>query len=283
MDIIARIKERMGHLRQSEQQVAQLILADVAFCAAASINELAERASVSHASITRLAKALDCDNVRDMKLQLAQAQAVGERFNNDQPSVREDIPAIYQAIHDILTINAGLIEQNVVEAAAECLAKSRHVLIFGVGGGSSVVADECHNRLFRLNILSNSYSDPVMMRMTAASVDADDVLVLLSLTGFSPDLLAAAAIAKDYGAKVIAICPASPLQEVADYHLPIKTNESDYIFTPSTARYAMLAAVDVLAAEVAIRTQKKSREKLRRIKHELDEYRHGPDRSPLGD
>lgn len=283
MDIVSRIKERLGHLRQSEQRVAQFILENLQYAASASISDLALKADVSHASITRLAKALDCDNVRDMKLQLAQSLAVGERFINEKTTLREDIPAIYQAIHDILDINAGLIKQTDIENAARSIAHSRHTLIFGVGGGSSVVAQECHNRLFRLDVLSNAYSDPVMMRMTAASVDVSDVVVVLSLTGLPQDLIDAACIAKDYGAKVIAICPDSILANVANIHLPIKTNESDYIFTPSTARYAMLAAVDVLASEVAILTQKKSREKLRRIKHELDEYRQGPDRAPLGD
>ncbi len=283
MDIVSRIKERLGHLRQSEQAVAQLILADLQFAASASISDLADKANVSHASITRLAKALGCSNVRDMKLQLAQSLAVGERFINENATQREDIPAIYKAIHDILDINAGLIKQADVEQAAQYIANSRHSLIFGVGGGSSIVAQECHNRLFRLDILSNAYSDPVMMRMTAASVDVSDVVVMLSLTGCARDLIDTARIAKEYGAKVIAICPQSELADLATIHLPIKTNESDYIFTPSTARYAMLAAVDVLASEVAILTQKKSREKLRRIKHELDQYRQGPDRAPLGD
>lgn len=283
MDIVSRIKERLGHLRQSEQAVAQLILADLQFAASASISDLADKANVSHASITRLAKALGCSNVRDMKLQLAQSLAVGERFINENATQREDIPAIYKAIHDILDINAGLIKQADVEQAAQYIANSRHSLIFGVGGGSSIVAQECHNRLFRLDILSNAYSDPVMMRMTAASVDVSDVVVMLSLTGCAHDLIDTARIAKEYGAKVIAICPQSELADLATIHLPIKTNESDYIFTPSTARYAMLAAVDVLASEVAILTQKKSREKLRRIKHELDQYRQGPDRAPLGD
>jgi len=283
LDIVSRIKERLGHLRQSEQAVAQLILADLQFAASASISDLADKANVSHASITRLAKALGCSNVRDMKLQLAQSLAVGERFINENTTQREDIPAIYKAIHDILDINAGLIKQADVEQAAQYIANSRHSLIFGVGGGSSVVAQECHNRLFRLDILSNAYSDPVMMRMTAASVDVSDVVVMLSLTGCARDLIDTARIAKEYGAKIIAICPQSELADLATIHLPIKTNESDYIFTPSTARYAMLAAVDVLASEVAILTQKKSREKLRRIKHELDQYRQGPDRAPIGD
>tara|TARA_R110002167_G_scaffold50595_7_gene147323 strand:- start:2565 stop:3416 length:852 start_codon:yes stop_codon:yes gene_type:complete len=283
LDIVSRIKERLGHLRHSEQLVAQLILEDLQYAASASISDLAKRAKISHASITRLAKALGCENVRDMKLQLAQSLAVGERFISENTSQREDIPAIYKSIHDILDINAGLIEQSLVEEAARHIADSRHTLIFGIGGGSSVVAQETHNRLFRLDVLSNAYSDPILMRMTAASVDVSDVVLVLSLTGLPNDLIDAVNIAKDYGAKVVAICPDSTLADIATIHLPIKTDESDYIFTPSTARYAMLAAVDVLASEVAILTQKKSREKLRRIKHELDEYRQGPDRAPLGD
>ena len=35
--------------------------------------------------------------------------------------------------------------------------------------------------------------------------------------------------------------------------------------------------------QIAVLNQRKSREKLRRIKHELDEHRHGPERLPLGD
>jgi len=283
MDIVSRIKERFGHLRQSEQLVAQYILSDIKLASSTSISELATKAKVSHASITRLAKALGCENVRDMKLQLAQSLAVGERFIEEDSTSKEDIPAIYQAIHDILHLNAGLINQSVVEAAARAIANSPHLLIFGVGGGSAVIAEECHNRLFRLNVLSNAYSDPIMMRMTAASVEVTDIVILLSLTGSADDLIQSAKIAKDYGAQIITICPDSELAQCADFHLPIKVDESDYIFTPSTARYAMLAAVDVLASEVAICTQKKSREKLRRIKYQLDEYRSSNHRAPLGD
>ena len=52
------------------------------------------------------------------------------------------------------------------------------------------------------------------------------------------------AIASQYGAKVIAITPAgTPLAEQADLVLPLLVRENDYIFKPSTSRYAMLAMV----------------------------------------
>ncbi|ALS97187.1 MurR/RpiR family transcriptional regulator [Lacimicrobium alkaliphilum] len=283
MDIVSRIHNQLSHLRPAEQKVARYILGDLNYAASASINELASKAKVSHASITRLAQALECKNVRELKMLLAQSAAVGERFIADKPVSRKDIPPVYQAIHDILDINAGLITDEAIEKASQLLTRADHVLIFGVGGGSTFMAQECHNRLFRLEVKSNAYSDPMMMRMTAATVNPDDVVLCLSLSGVSPDVMASAQIAKEYGAHLLAICPEGPLADAVDLHLPIKTQEAEYIFNPSASRYAMLAAIDVVAGEVAVVNQRKSREKLRRLKHHLDQHRKGSERLPLGD
>uniref|UniRef100_UPI003F690EE2 MurR/RpiR family transcriptional regulator n=1 Tax=Neptunicella sp. TaxID=2125986 RepID=UPI003F690EE2 len=283
MDIVSKITDRMRHLRPSEQKTARFILDDLSFAASASINELADKAGVSHASITRLAKTLDCKNVRELKMLLAQSAAVGERFISSKPVKKKEIPAIYQAIHDILDLNAGLISDKAIKQAGKIITRAGHVLIFGVGGGSTMLAEESHYRLFRLEVKSNAYSDPMLMRMTAATVDKNDVVLCLSLSGVSPDVMASAQIAKEYGAQVITICPAGPLANIADVHLPIETQEADYIFKPSASRYVMLAAIDILASEVAVCNQKKSREKLRRLKHHLDQHRKGSERLPLGD
>ncbi|WP_439098878.1 MurR/RpiR family transcriptional regulator [Bowmanella dokdonensis] len=283
LDIVSRINSRLSHLRPSEQKVAKFILSDLSFAASASINEISDRAGVSHASITRLARALACKNVRELKMLLAQSAAVGERFISNKPVKKKDIPAIYQAIHEILDLNTGLISDEAVQKASLLATQAGHVLIFGVGGGSTVMAQECHHRLFRLEVKSNPYSDPMLMRMTASTVNKNDVVICLSLSGVSPDVKASALIAKEYGAHVIAICPRGELATIADVHLPITTQEADYIFKPSASRYVMLAAIDILASEIAVRNQRKSREKLRRLKHHLDEHRKGSDRLPLGD
>ncbi len=284
MDIVSRIKNRLPHLRPSEQKVANYILSDLTFAANASINQLAEKAGASLAAITRLAKTLECKNVRDLKLKLAQSAAVGERFTSDELIEKKDIPEIYQAIHSILDLNTGLITDAVIRDVGEVVSKANHVLIFGVGGGSTAMAEECHYRLFRLDVKSNAYSDPMLMRMTAATIDKGDVVICLSLGGISPDVYASASIAKDYGAHIIAICPDGELAELADSHFPIATQEADYIFNPSASRYVLLAAIDILVSEVAVKNQRKSREKLRRLKLHLDQHREQSGTNlPLGD
>ncbi|MEW6989150.1 MurR/RpiR family transcriptional regulator [Colwelliaceae bacterium 6441] len=291
MDIVNKIKEGLGHFSPAEEKVAKFILADINYAANAPINELAEKANVSHASITRLARTLTCENVRDLKLKLAQSAAVGERFTSEESVDKQGISFVYQSILDILALNAGLIKDEVVELAAQSICAAKHTLLFGVGGGSSAISQECQNRFFRLGVPSNAHSDPMMMRMTASTVDANDVVLCLSLGGVSPDVLDSAKIAKEYGATIIAIAPDSELASFADFHLPIATQESDYIFKPSASRYVMLAAIDILSNEIAMKNQRKSREKLRRLKVQLDAHRapqsettkESGKRLPLGD
>ena len=158
--------------------MARFIVNDLNFAANAPINELADKAGVSHASITRLARALGCTNVRELKLRLAQSAAIGERFINETPVEQKDIPAVYSAIVEILQLNAGLITEQMISTAAGLMINAPRVVIFGVGGGSSIMAQEVHNRLFRLCVQSNAYSDPLLMRMTAASVDKGDVALI---------------------------------------------------------------------------------------------------------
>ncbi len=283
MDIVNSIKEGLGHFSPAEEKVARFILADLNYAANAPINDLAEKAQVSHASITRLAKTLKCANVREFKLKIAQSAAVGERFTNEKSVAKQDISHVYQSIHDILSLNVGLIKDEIVHAVSQSICAAKHCLIFGVGGGSSMMAKECQNRFFRLGIPSNSHSDPMMMRMTASTVDKNDVVLCLSLGGISPDVYSSAVIAKEYGATVVAICPDGKLATFADYHLPIKTQESDYIFKPSASRYVMLAAIDILSSELAMKNQRKSREKLRRLKIQLDSHREESSESNSGD
>lgn len=283
-DIVSRINALFGQLRDAEQKIARVILEDIEFASHASIGELAQRADVSEATITRFARAVDCKNVRDLKLRLAQSLAVGQRFYSEVPAEPEGLHTVYEAVKKALDHNARLVTDAVIEPAVNALAEARQILIFGVGGGSTVLAQECQYRLFRLGFTASAYSDPMLMRMAAAALDTNDVVICLSAGGYSPDVQEAAEIAQDYGAQVVAITTdGSPLAKVANYLVPMEPQETDYIFKPSASRYVMMAAIDVLVMELAVRHKRKSRETLRRIKHTLDNHKQGDDRLPLGD
>lgn len=284
IDVVAKITEIFSQLRKAEQKIAQIILDDLDFASHASISELSVKANVSEATITRLAKSLGCKNVRDMKMQLAKSVAVGERFLKDVPTKPSGINGVYESIHQSLVLNADLITQDMLDECLELFLSANQVLIFGVGGTSTIMATELQYRLFRLGVSATAYSDPLLMRMTASTIRKKDLIIGVSLSGGGPDVCEAAEIGTQYGASVISITSAKTrLEKLAQVNLPIKIHEDDYIFKPTAARYVMLAAIDVLVTEIAIRNRRKTRENLRRLKQTVDQHREGHARLPLGD
>jgi len=283
IDIISRITELFIELSSAEKRIAQFILDEADAVTALPIAELARQANVSQASITRFAKTLGCRDVRDLKVKLAQSLAVGQRFIHEEPDL-EGIQGIYETIINVLTINRRTIDEPALAKAVEWLSDARQILVIGMGGGSTICAAEVQHRLFRLGLPVTAQSDGLLVRMMAAAVARQDVVVALSLGGYTQEVVESAAIARQYGAKVVAITPAgTPLAAQADVLLALVVRENDYIYKPSTSRYAMLAMVDVLATALAMANKRQSRDRLRRIKLALDSHRGGEDRQPLGD
>ncbi|MDC5838887.1 MurR/RpiR family transcriptional regulator [Vibrio europaeus] len=283
VDIISQITERFSALRDAEKKVAKLIMDDIQTAANASITELAENAEVSEATITRFAKAVGCKNVRDMKIKLAQTLTVGQRFILEPPD-QSGYQGIYESIKQSLDINRNLINEADIDTAVGWLHNARQVISIGMGGGSTIASQEMQHRLFRLGYPVVAYNDGLLARMIASTADSNDVLVMLSATGYTPTIIETAELAKQYGVKIIAITPSStPLSDIADLTLAIEHQETDFIYKPSASRYAMLALVDVLSMALAVNHKRRSRDKLRRLKLALDSYRGGLDRQPLGD
>lgn len=283
VDIVSRITERFSQLRDAEKKVAMLVIDDLAAASGYSITQMAEEAGVSEATITRFAKAVGCKNVRDLKLKLAQSLAIGQRFIHESPD-QSGIQGVYESIKNVININRKVVNEQDVASAVDMLQNARQILAIGMGGGSTMLSQELQFRLFRLGYPVTAYNDGLLARMVASTADANDVMVVISATGYTPEVVEPASIAKQYGLKVIAITPKeSPLAEVSDLVLPVVTKETDFIYKPSASRYAMMALIDVLSTELALSHKRRTRDKLRRLKLALDSHRGGEDRQPLGD
>ncbi len=283
IDVLSRISERFVEMSESEQRVAQLILDNVKAATEMSIAKLSEQAGVSQATVTRFARTVDCKDVRQLKVKLAQSLAVGQRFVEESPDL-DGIQGVYEAIKNTLDLSRKLLVEADIKLAVSYLQNARMIFCIGMGGGSSIGAQELQYRLFRFGMPVCSYQDGLLTRMVAAAVEPADVMVAISLTGNTGEIIDSAAIARQYGAKVIAITkPGSALANNADIVLGLQAPETDFIYKPSASRYAMLAIIDVLATEVAKLNKRKSRDKLRRVKLSLDSSRGGDERQPLGD
>lgn len=289
-DIIGHIKDIYSALRPAEQSVADAILSDVREAVRASNAEIAIRAGVSQPTVTRFCRAVGCEGVRDFKLQLAQSLAVGEAFlRTDTPEMPPGaLPpfwtSVFQEAHTAIREVERQLAPKAVLAAAELLAGAGRVATFGVGGSSAALALEAQVRLFRYGLAVDVCREPYIARMTAATLKPDDVLLAISATGRTPEVIETVAIANRYGAQTIAITrPGSPLAAEAAIALAVQIGEFPDALTPSASRFAFLAVLDVVSAGAGYRLGPRARENLRRIKFNIMQTRPGEGLEPLGD
>jgi len=289
-DILSQIKDSYRELRPAERRVADVVLADVTFSVDASNAEIAKRADVSEPTVTRFCRAIGCDGVRDFKLKLAQSVVVGRLYLSpvEPPEPNENGSPLWNVVFGEARNALSAVERSIdpkdILAAAEMVASAHQVVVFGLGGSSSALSQETQNRLFRYGVVVSAHSDPYVMKMIASTLKPHDLVIAISGTGRTQEVIEATALAKHYRAKAIAITvPDSELASVADLALTVDVPEYLDVLKPTASRYAFLAIIDLVSTAVGYRLEPDARETLRRIKYTVLNHRKGKVLEPLGD
>jgi DNA-binding MurR/RpiR family transcriptional regulator len=288
-DIITRLQVMEQDGTKSDRRLATLVLTNLDFASKAAISEIAARVSVSEPTVTRFCRSLGCEGLRDFKFYLAQAIAIGGPYFSAEPVGRDAreqrvASAITEAAIAAIQRAADSLDMASLIAVAQRIAISGNVLCIGSGGMSSMMATEMQNRLFRLGLPALAQVDGQLQRMYAAVATPETTVVAFSVSGYARSVIEAVQVAQQYGAATVAItAPDSALAKAADTVIPFQPVEDGYIYKPTSARFALLAIVDMIATATAEARGPKVLESLRRIKQSVNMLKVDDPRLPLGD
>jgi len=219
----------------------KFILKNLSFTASASIDELAASAGVSPATITRFARSVGCEDIRDLRKQLAQASERRASW------LAPDSNALPAAWRDALSYLGSTLAQqlaNTSETAVEKLKsrlrEARAVHCFALGAQDTALASLLQHQLLPAGIAINLCQDASLMRMTASTL-SDDHLLLVLVTAEADTVLQSATLqARTQGVTIIALTPPQhALANMAADIIPLPDS-------PQLARYALLLLVDLL-------------------------------------
>jgi DNA-binding MurR/RpiR family transcriptional regulator len=290
MDVITQIRAIAEDGSRAEQRVAQLVLNDVDHASKASIADLALQAGVSEPTITRFCRALGCEGIRDFKLLLAQALAVGGPYMFPHPPMpREErearvIDAVTSGAIGVIERVRDTVDMRVADEIAKRLAAARQIFAYGSGGISSMIAVELQNRLFRLGLAIVAHADGQMQRMTASTAGRGTAIIAFSVSGHAPSAVEATKLARQYGGTTIAVThPDSPLAAAAEITLPCAIQGDLQLYKPTSVRYALLTIIDIIAMMTAESIGPAVLESLRRIRSGLGGLTMTDPGRPIGD
>lgn len=247
----ARINGIRHDLSDKEQSVAAFLLSDPKEFVSLSISALASRCGVSETVIIRLYRKLGYDGFHQFKIDIAQSlteaspNTLGDlKSGDDMETVKRKVFAITrQALEDALPS----VDSEQLVAARDALLHAQRVVLIAFGGSASVALDFTH-KLLKLGILATVQSDAHMQAMSAALLGPGDVLMAISHSGNSRDIVEALEIAHGNGARTILISgfPRSPATKAADINLYTVCRETKYQTDAMTSRLVQLAVLDTL-------------------------------------
>ncbi|WGF88087.1 MurR/RpiR family transcriptional regulator [Marinivivus vitaminiproducens] len=286
-DILGLIIGRKPVFTKSQRMIADAILDEPHRFVELPIEDLAAWLDVSVPTVTRFARAVDCDGLKDLKLKIMGSVRIGAHYlepASPPGSIAEVAERVSKRAQKTIADMHDRVDLVRVEQVIDRINACRTLYAFGSGGVSSWLISEIQNRFYRLGIRVITCCDHQMQLMLASTVDRDDAVICCSLTGSNEALEEAIAVAREYGAVTIGLTASgTPLAAAVDDLLPVDSPPDDDILSPSSMRYAYLIAIDILAYGVAIAREEPGRETLRRLKQQLATRRNRPDVQPLCD
>lgn len=276
-DLLNRIRERLEELNRSERKVANVIIDDPAAATSLSIASLAQAASVSEPTVNRFCRNFGAKGFPDFKIKLAQSLAGGTpyvtRAVEPGDSATQYTHKIFGATIAALDEAQREVDMAAVERMVDYLTQAKQVHFFGLGA-SGAVAQDAQHKFFRFNLPVMAYVDVLMQRMVAAACHTGDVVVIISYTGRTRELVDIARVARESGAVVLGItAPYSPLSHECTATLEVATPEDTDHYMPMTSRIIQLTLIDALATGVTLRRGEDFLPHLKKIKDSLRETR----------
>ena len=245
------LQQRQGQLTRSGHAVADYLLQHADEAQYLSISSLARECNVAEATVFRFCRALGFDGYHEMRIALAQANATGTMSSQRelQPGASTETLFEHASARLFTAINGtqNALSAEAVDEAARMLREAKQVFCFGQGGSMLLANDICA-RFASLSTKFRTSGDSHLQLLTASLMNEADVVLFVSYSGATRDMMETLRTAKAAGAKIILLTQYedSPGASLADVVLRCGAQESPLDSGSIPIKVAVLYVGEVL-------------------------------------
>lgn len=238
--------DKMGH---AEKKIADFILEHPTGLVPLSITELADRCGCGEATIVRFARRLGFNGYQQLKISLVQEENVPTATDciKEGDSLEEVYNKVANDVYCSLEKTKKVLDYNALRDCGKKILSAKTIYIMGSGSSSSIAVDASH-KFLRLGINATAVTDSHMQAITSAHADKNCVIIGISHSGSSINIVQALELGRKNGATTIAITSygKSPIDKVSDYILHTISDEINYSILGLNSRIAQLTIIDTL-------------------------------------
>lgn len=258
MSVMLNMVKNKEELSVAERTVLEYLIENKDNLKDFGVEKIAEAAYTSPASVVRMCKKLGYHGFKDFKIDFILANAKVEipstkgykdviltkTYENGKAAIENNIRILEETLK-ILNVET-------VERAAKVIMEARKILIFGKGS-SYLVCKDLEMKLRRINKFAIAQGESHDQLVDATFLNNKDVVIFISNSGKTKEIVSSALLAKENKATVISITKlgTSILADISDIVLYNSSLEGEFRSAAMTSRISQLSLVDALFTHCA--------------------------------
>lgn len=270
-------------LGKKERAIAQFIDDNAETISSMGISDIARYLNVSVASITKVSKKLGFSGFHELKLRISQREKEPDEFI-DVPVTPGDTRYCEKILestfyNSILALQDSLsaIDGQVIKHVADLFVRrqpSAKIILAGFGGSAAISEDFSH-KLLKIGIFSYVFNDSYKMLMAASLLNPGDIVLAVSHSGQTTDLLNVVKLANEKGADTVCLTnyANSPISLIARYPIISAVKNNPITGENATARVVHLNILDAIFTIVASKTSQQSQRNLMSTRNAVSDKR----------
>lgn len=190
MNIFEKIQLQYLNFSEKEQKVANYILKNSNNIKNMNIALFAKNCNVSTATVTRFCKKLSIQSFSNLKLYIIQSNSQKVSINKDN-----HLSKVHSFYKNIIDSTNRIVNINHIEILYNKIKNSKKIFIYGLGS-SGLTAMELMFRLIRMGFHCQAITDSHLMIMNSSILEENDIVIALSISGETADVVNSVKLAK---------------------------------------------------------------------------------------
>ncbi|EEA86162.1 MurR/RpiR family transcriptional regulator [Peptacetobacter hiranonis] len=257
MSILKQLEEPNFKATKSDKVLIEYIKENIEDVFYKSISQIAKESGIGEATITRFSKKMGYSGLQDFKVTLAREisglknrKIINRSIENDE-GVMESARKLFNSNIRILENTFNIIDGNDIEKATDMIINAKKVFFIGIGY-SGMTAEDSNYKFSRIGFNCMSLDSSHNMIMMASLMDEDDVIVAISHSGETDEIIKTVNIAKANGASVISVTEdkSSRLRDISDVNLGYFSGESILETGSISSKLAQFFIIDLVYTQV---------------------------------
>lgn len=263
MDYLIKIKERWDEFTPSDKKIGEYIVDNPEQIVNYNTLELADLIDTSQSAIIRFIKKIGYKGYIDFKIDVAKSLEESNDFFPDEVITKNESieNIISKSKNNVLATvekTYALIDTEAIKRAIKDINKANNIYLAGVGS-SGLICEDFSYKLQRSGKKVFYQVDAHTNLALVTNIDKDDLLIAISYSGLTKEILIASEYAKKVGAKVISISKSlnSTLAHNSNELLLIPEIEREMRYGAISSRLSSQIITDILYyGYVAANTEK---------------------------